>query len=426
MNLLDNASLVVTPNAYKVSKLYSIVPSDGTGDMTFSRTGDTATRVNSAGLIETVLANKPRLDYLGTTCPKLLIESQRTNLALYSEDFSNASWTTFKAEATVSANTTVAPDGNSTADSILTSSTANSFHYIQQRTGSATAGTTYTMSCYVKKLGYDYCRLQLSDAGNGIAIFRFSTKTLTLSSTQVVANSGRVDEMPNGWFRISFSIIPSTSTAWRWWIIPLNDAGQDTFTGDITKGLYVWGFQMEVGSYVSSYIPTTTASVTRNADQCYDNSATSLIGQTEGTIFIDFELNNVGDTDTRNIITLGLFGALYTDRIVISQSAIASGTKYRFQLRANNTALLDDLTLNYTSGRTKMAVKYNSSSMQVFLNGVLVKSFTFTSTAFSTSLTTVYLGNFTNVNQPNTHKINSASLWKTRLTDQELITLTTL
>jgi hypothetical protein len=87
MNLLDTASLVVTPNGYKASKLYSIVPSDGTGDMTFARTGDTATRVNSSGLIESVTANKPRLDYLDSTCPKLLLEPQRTNLLTYSSDF---------------------------------------------------------------------------------------------------------------------------------------------------------------------------------------------------------------------------------------------------------------------------------------------------------------------------------------------------
>ena len=60
MNLLDTASLVVTPNGYKASKLYSIIPSDGTGDMTFARTGDTATRVNSSGLIETRMLKSPK------------------------------------------------------------------------------------------------------------------------------------------------------------------------------------------------------------------------------------------------------------------------------------------------------------------------------------------------------------------------------
>jgi len=415
MNLLDNASLVVTPNAYKVSKLYSIVPSDGSGDMTFSRTGDTATRVNSAGFIETVLANKPRLDYLNSTCPKLLIETQRTNLILRSQEQDNASWT--KSATTVTANAIASPDGTTNADKLVESAT-NASHSIFQSFTLSTS-TDYTVSIYLKAGERTRCNIRLTTfAGAQDSAVNLTTGTV---------DNGTLTNVGNGWFRFSRTLNSSTGAGSPLIAVNLvNSSGVTSYLGDGTSGLYVWGAQVEQGSFVTSYIPTTTASVTRNADQCYDNSATSLIGQTEGTIFIDFELNNVGDTETRNIITLGLFGALYTDRIVICQSAIASGTKYRFQFRANNTALIDDLTLNYTSGRTKMAVKYNSSSMIVFLNGVLVKTFTYTSTAFSTSLTTVYLGNFTNINQVNSHRINSASLWKTRLTDQELITLTTL
>ena len=71
MSLLDTASLIVTPNGYKASKLYSVKPTDASGDMTVVR-ATTATRVNSAGLIESVAINVPRLDYTGGGCPSIL------------------------------------------------------------------------------------------------------------------------------------------------------------------------------------------------------------------------------------------------------------------------------------------------------------------------------------------------------------------
>jgi hypothetical protein len=79
MSLLDTASLILTPNGYKASKLYSVKPTDATGDMVVSR-GTSATRVNSVGLIELMPIDVPRLDYTGGGCPKILVEPARTNL----------------------------------------------------------------------------------------------------------------------------------------------------------------------------------------------------------------------------------------------------------------------------------------------------------------------------------------------------------
>jgi hypothetical protein len=420
MNLIDSASLVVTPNGYKTSKLYSIVPTDGTGDMTFARTGDTATRVNPSGLIESVTANKPRLDYLGGGCPKLLIEPQRTNLALYSEQFDNAAWTTYASNATVTGNTTIAPDGNSTADSILVSATANILHYIQQRPGVSLNATTYTMSCFVKKLGYDYCRLQLSDAGTGIAVFRFSTKTITLSGANVVANSGRVEELANGWFRISFSILTTSAGSWRWWIIPLNDAGQDVFTGDITKGLYAWGFQVEQGTYATSYISTSTASVTRNADSCEKTSATALIGQTEGTMFVNLErlISNVSSGTVP--IALQISDGTINNRIFIGQ--VTSANKFYFYVIVGGTAQLTLQTIDFNLGRSKIAVGYKSNDFVIYVNGVQVYTSSSISIPTCSKISIGGIGASTEV----VHPISSVALWKTKLQNSELATLTAL
>jgi hypothetical protein len=83
-NLLSNASLILTPNAYKVNKIYSVVPSTGNGDLTVVR-NTTATRVNKDGIIESVAANVVRIDYTDDSCPSILVEPQRTNLFLRSE-----------------------------------------------------------------------------------------------------------------------------------------------------------------------------------------------------------------------------------------------------------------------------------------------------------------------------------------------------
>ena len=82
-------SLAMIPSGYKDGKVYSVLPSNGDGDFTFSR-GSNATRVNKDGLIETITGDTPRLDYSDSSCPSLLLEPQSTNLIPYSEDFSNA------------------------------------------------------------------------------------------------------------------------------------------------------------------------------------------------------------------------------------------------------------------------------------------------------------------------------------------------
>ena len=91
MSFYSDASLVMIPSGYKTSKVYCAKPTDGTGDLAFTRSNDTATRVGPDGLIEKV----------------------RTNVALYSEQFDNAVYT--KSQASVTANATTAPNGTTTA-----------------------------------------------------------------------------------------------------------------------------------------------------------------------------------------------------------------------------------------------------------------------------------------------------------------------
>ena len=91
MSAFDKASIVQLPDGAKAGTLYSIVPTDGSGDFSVTR-ATTATRVNEQGLIESVAANVPRIDFTNGGCGELLVEPQRTNQLTYSEQFNNAAW----------------------------------------------------------------------------------------------------------------------------------------------------------------------------------------------------------------------------------------------------------------------------------------------------------------------------------------------
>jgi hypothetical protein len=415
MSLLEKASLIVTPNAYKTSKLYSVVPNTTLGDMDVVR-ATTATRVNSSGLISSVGVNIPRIDYTNGSCPSILVEPQRTNLALRSEEFDNATWTTNGLNVTVSPNTTTSPDGTNSADAILTTTT-NGLHYIQQRTGSAIAGTTYTMSVYVKKLGYDYCRIQTSNTGTGIATFRFSTKTLTIDGPQVVANSGKVTEMADGWFRIQMSILPLASASWRWWVICLNDSAQESFTGDVTKGLYAWGFQFEVGSNATSYIPTVAFTVTRNADFLtkagFGNTSAS------GTLFLDFYANNIESANGRYMVQLfagsTVGDANFSAANCLSIISLNAGVEIR-----NNGFSQTVQTIVPTKGqRIKIAIRYNGINISSAINGTLSSVLTDTSVGVKNALRI-------NNGEQSIYGINSLMFFPSYLTTSELQSLTTI
>ena len=131
MSLLDTASLLLTPNAYKEGKLYSVIPSDGSGDFTFTR-ATTATRVNSDGLVELV----------------------PYNLLQRSEEFDNVAWN--KSRATITANATTAPDGTITADT-FTGNGASGIHIVFCQTDLIGVGNT--ISVYAKKNTNDFLQI---------------------------------------------------------------------------------------------------------------------------------------------------------------------------------------------------------------------------------------------------------------------------
>ena len=330
MSLLTQASLVLTPNAVKASKIYSIIPSNGNGDMTVVR-ATTATRVNSLGSIESVAANVARLNYDGS-CPSILVEPQRTNRLLNS-------------------------------DVVVTQS--------------------------------------ITTAGLQMAVSFYGTGTITFSGTFI---GSLVGTGANN--RVSIVFTPTTGTLVL------------TVTGSVTKG------QVETGGYATSYIPTTIASVTRNADGISKTGIADLIGQTEGTFFIDFQ-NKANEVTTGVAVRMLYSITDGTANNRFSHAIVRTPTRNYtdITIRSNNVTV-SNINVDTTTGRFKIAVSYKIGATKMFINGVLVGN---VGLAQIPIIDRLFLGCSTSSGGENANVgINTFLTVKTALTDSECISLTTL
>lgn len=264
--------------------------------ITFTR-ASTATRINDKGLIETVASGAPRIDYDPVTlaCKGLLIEESRTNLLTYSEQFDNAAWT--KTRSSISANATTAPDGTVTADKLVEDTTPSNSHYLYQ-SASVVTGTYYTYSVFIKVAERSNFAISFFNNNSAFigatAYFNLSTGVVTFMDVGVYA--ANITNLGNGWYRVSATSL-ATATATGFVVSSLVVSGTNmSYTGDGTSGIYIWGAQLEAGAFATSYIPTTSAQVTRAADVASMTGAnfSSWYRQDEGTFVTSGSITFVG------------------------------------------------------------------------------------------------------------------------------------
>ena len=390
----DLASLVVVPSGYKASKVYAQKPLTTDGQLTFSR-ASTATRVNASGLIETVSSNVPRLDYTDSTCPKLLLEPSRTNALIYSSAFDDSAWSK-GTSGSISANSVVAPDGTTTADAYTFASSTSSFAYLSQAV-SGTSQVANTFSIYIKR-----------PAGSG-------SRTLRLAVTDATVSTGNSSNftVTESWQRFHFTRTSAATTGSVGVGLNLGTSGTTIAAGEV---LHVWGAMLEQGAYPTSLIPTTTAAVTRLADACSKTGISSLIGQTEGTIFIEIEKSQSG----YNYYSIS--DGTNTNWIFIGQDA-DNPDRLRAYVKAG-TVTTDIFVGPVANGTYKMAMGYKNNDVVFYVNGTLRG--TDTSTTIPSGLSAFALTNLPSSSSSLTNKVSQAILFKTRLTNAQLAELTAL
>ena len=330
--------------------------------VTFTR-ASSGTYVGSDGLIKSATTNEARFDHNPTTGESLglLVEEARTNLLLRSEEFDNASWTksallAFGSGST--ANAIAGPSGAVSAD-LLTEDTATTEHFVEQNFNTI-SGTTYAFSVFVKA-GANKTTVTLrlttaawSGGANNQVRFNLSTGASTIIVGSPVAFS---QNFGNGWWR--FTIVSTTSsTGTPSARIHLTDSsGNNSYTGDGTSGIYLWGAQLEAGAFPTSYIPTTTATVTRAADvaSITGSAFTSFYNQTEGTVYGEGALLATAtgpvfvmrDPTAINRHQIGLSSAaIVTGNVVEASFSVAytAQTKSSFAYALNNAAFTNNLT----------------------------------------------------------------------------------
>lgn len=334
-------------------------------------TGSTATAYvrNFGGLFP------PRFNYDPVTLqPRgLLIEEQRTNLLLRSEEFDNAAWT--KTRSSVTANAAVSPDGTMDADKLVEDTTATATHRTFQQATKAASSLTRTFSVYLKASERTFARVQVSD-NTEVVVARtdidLSAGTATAASiaggSSISAVSARISPAGNGWYRVELTAtFDATITNPGAFVFLCNSLSGISYTGNGASGIFVWGAQWEDGSFATSYIPTVASQVTRTADQAsiVAPNFAPWYNQSEGTFVVEADSLSPVDIAVR-------FAAASADAPATSRNTVfLYNGKWGSSARVSGTDQCDlQQNGSYTANvAAKIAFAYKANDFAASVNG---------------------------------------------------------
>ena len=348
MALTENPKLAMIPSGYGDYKVYSVLPSDGTGDFDFVRSS-AATRVNKDGLIETVSFDVPRLNYplidgVVSGCPSLLLEPQRTNLITNSSNYN--SWN--KAALSNSVTTEVNPQGTTDTQKITQTSSGGFVWLPRTFTGNE------TFSAFVKKDSSDFARIY---AANNSVYFDIVNGTITKETGSEITDKSIID-YGNGWFRISISVNSTASN------IRIYPASSGTSSNG-TNSMFVWGAQLEQGSYPTSYIPTNGSIATRSAETCNGAGNADTFNDSEGVLFavVNFKKNNIAKG-------IGISDGTSSNRVLFWLPT--SGTLRGYVFNGNGSTPIVDMRFEDFKNdlMSKLAIKYKQNDFSFWVNGI--------------------------------------------------------
>ena len=279
----------------------------------------------------TTRLNLARVDYKDNVNGSLLLESQRTNLALYSEQLDNAAWE--YGGITKTANDEISPDGYQNADKIeITTLTTPNL----RQTILVSAGTSYTFSFYAKSDDLSELKLAVYDLSN--AAFIVENQIRAINST---------------WSRVSLTFTtPAGCTSIRAFIFRNSDS---------LGSFYAWGASLEAGSYSTSYIKSEGAATTRLADSCSKTGISDKIGQTEGTFYYEF---NGGANDSADY-GISLSDGTTNNRIIIYRSS-TNTLITNIRIASTNVVQISTSTLTANANH-KVAVGYANNNVVFYV-----------------------------------------------------------
>jgi len=358
--------------------------------------------------------NRPRVDFSLGGCPNLLLEPQRTNVVLYSADLSQSIWS--KTNYVLSSTT---PIQGINATRITKNSVDNDvFTGIDTRNVINTVGTyaagTKTLTYLIRKGNTDKVGFLINNVLVGAltavsCTFDFNTQTFANVSAGLTTG---FESPSTDVYKISLTIADTgTATNKAIWIAPI-----DNFNSTVDGGYLDFAFaQFETGSYPTTYIPTTSATVTRNSDSfTFSNVFTNnLISSAGGTWFVDFRGNIARVRDAASQFWLG-----DTSSTNLNNAFTFRGQATSARMSINKVVGTTTTQLLTTAADTiKVAIKWNGTTADVFVNGVKVVA----ATSFTTTNMEFLYGFAADVPK----YINSMALYNTPISDAECIQITT-
>lgn len=389
------------------------------GDLiTFTR-ASTGSYFNSSGILTSAAIDAPRFNYNPATLAArgLLLEESRTNSLLYSEEFDNVYWNKGNLEGTLTANSTTAPDGATTAE-LYQENTVTTGRYIT-RNNSFTSGLAYTVSVFAKQApgSTRYAGLVFLSGAFGVSATAVFTLSGAGSATIVTAGTGTsasIEQCANGWYRCTLTSTATVTTSANIQIRLTNSpSGIAGYTGDGSSGIYIWGVQLEAGASASSYIPTSASTVTRAADSATLSTLSNWFNSNEGTILGQFDNYATG---TRTVVDINNSTANESIRL----RSIATNPYFTVTDGGSDQADLNGGTL-VANTSCKFAGAYRVNDFAACINGGTVQ--TDTSGTLPT-VTQMILGNSASSNILNGH-LQKIVYYPRRLSDSELQTATT-
>ena len=395
-------SISLIPSGYKAGKVYSVLPTDGSADFDFSR-NTTATRTNKDGLIEAVTGNTPRLDYplingVVNGCPSLLLEPQRTNNLVQSNQF-NTSWGVPNV-ITLNGNQLSSLSGGLDAWKLESDGTS-AFSAINQ---SASVTGTNTFSIYAKAGTNRYVSLRGLGGLDVRAQFDLINGEVYGSSNAV---STKINHIKDGWYRCTVTFDASNSL---FYIYPMIQGVADA------GSIYIQYSQLEAGSYASSYIPTSASAQTRLAETANNAGDASTFNDSEGVLMV--ETSTLISGGSTRVISLSS-GSQSVNNIYFAFNSVGSLSCQVLTSGGNNS--LSTSIINQENNN-KTLLKYKANDFALWVNGF--------EAAIDTSLSSTPIGldrlnfDFGSGSFDFYGKTKQIQYYNTALTDLELETLT--